>query len=419
MNVRFGLLFTVAVSCSVAAQAHIAVNPTGVNVAGQGATTVFLTFGPVRADQFPAEAFWCGELVSAQPAVGLRCDPTTLFGQLPARFDFSRRSGTSGFTDIMSIPPSVARVAYQAAVSGQTASFFYVRRFVSRSGAPDEFVAVTCRLTSGGAGVPFALTDVRLAFDADVPVVAIAQSGDAPPLHAELTYTGTGRLEGRWEVVLPGEDLPTQQDLLPESALPLEQRGTQRQFTPLDRFSVFLPPGGRATLPGPDPARLPRDIDGTYLVLLRIEASGDADSRSDLGAVGAGSGKISNGAVAGFAIPTLRYIVGARESARESITSRRLELIAPVNAATAAAAARWTFAWEVVPLTARYRLDVEHPDGTTVFAAVVSSAVAAYNPPPLLAERAAGGALRWRVRAEDANGREIARSAWRTLLITP
>ena len=33
------------------------------------------------------------------------------------------------FTDIMSIPPNVARRAYDAAAAGATSTFFYVRRF--------------------------------------------------------------------------------------------------------------------------------------------------------------------------------------------------------------------------------------------------------------------------------------------------
>ncbi|MGQ0639583.1 MAG: hypothetical protein ACT4P6_02265 [Gemmatimonadaceae bacterium] len=33
---------------------------------------------------------------------------------------------------------------------------------MSSGGAPDEYVAVTCRLTGGGARSPFSLTDVRV-----------------------------------------------------------------------------------------------------------------------------------------------------------------------------------------------------------------------------------------------------------------
>src|SRR6185503_16379459 len=95
----------------------ISVNPNGVNVNASGATTVFLTFGPVGNFR-AAEGTWCGELIPATPDNGFRCSPATIFGSLPGRFDLSKSSGSLGFTDIMSIPPSVARRAYQAAEDG-------------------------------------------------------------------------------------------------------------------------------------------------------------------------------------------------------------------------------------------------------------------------------------------------------------
>lgn len=399
--------------------AQVTVSPTGVNVSSQGATTVFLTFGGLTNDLVPAEAFWCGELLDASPDSGLRCDPSTLFGSLPIRFDLARLSGTRGFTDIMSIPPSVARRAYQAAAAGQSAAFFYVRRFASRSGGRDTYVAVTCRLTAGGAGVPLSLTDVRLAFDTELPVLALGQSTEPPTLHADITYTGTGRLQGRWEVVLPGEELPTERDLLTEASLPLEERGPRRRFTQLERFSVFLPPTGSLRLAGPDPARLPRDVDGTYLILLRIEATDDRDSQSDLLAVGAGSAPLSSGAVAGFALPTLRYVVGSGASATRRAADRSVILLGPAEGGILASASGGSFTWSIVPLASRYRLEIERADGTPVFEALVPGTVAAYRPPPLLAERAGEALLRWRVRAEDAARREIARSTWRSFTLAP
>src|SRR5688572_31294123 len=96
--------------------AQVRVHPTGVNVNAQGATTAFLTFGGLRS-QVAVEAFWCGELVSAAPGRGFRCDPGTIFGRLPIRYDLSSASGAA-LTDIMSIPASVARRAYQEAERG-------------------------------------------------------------------------------------------------------------------------------------------------------------------------------------------------------------------------------------------------------------------------------------------------------------
>jgi len=397
-----------------ALDAQVTVNPTGVNVASQNATTVFLTFNGVGPDLISAEAFWCGELEDARPDIGLRCDPATLFGRLPLRFDLARPSGVTGLTDIMTIPASVARRAYQAAAAGSPAAFFYVRRFISRTGGPDVYVAVTCRLTGGGATSPLSLVDVRLDFDVETPVLALEPDAPTPAWHADIAYTGTGRLRGRWEVVLPGEPLPTETDLLTEASLPLEERGAQARYTQLDRFDVFLPPTGRYRLTGPDPRRLPRNVDGAYLLLLRVEASDDADSRSAAVTAGGDLRVIASGAVAGFPMPTLRYLVGSGSPASATPGVRSLLLLAPSEGALGTGQPL-AFMWQPSPLAARYRLEVARADGTVMFEALVAGSLAAYRPPPFLAARVGGGAARWRVRALDAAGREIARSTWRAI----
>src|SRR5262249_28426280 len=161
--------------------------------------------------------------------------------------------------DIMTIPPSVARRAYLAAAAGGDSRFFYVRHFVNTAGGPDQFVAVTCRLTGGGARVPFSLTDVKLRFDlarnekADRALLFVEPEEKIPTVKAEISYTGTGRLKGRWEIVQPGDELPEERDLLTEASVPAEERGSMRRYTEIERFNLFLPPVGRFILNGPDP----------------------------------------------------------------------------------------------------------------------------------------------------------------------
>ncbi|MGH7622114.1 MAG: hypothetical protein ACREMU_07215, partial [Gemmatimonadaceae bacterium] len=184
---RFAAIASVGLAPRMAAQ--VRVNPTGVSVSSMSATTVYLTYGGLR-NQRAVDARWCGELVPATPAIGLRCDPATVYGLLPARYDLAR-PGTTGYTDIMSIPSSVARMAYQAAQRGATSTFFYVRRFVSTTGAPDEYVAVTCRLTGGGARAPFSLTDVHLEFGGDDALPFVSPGEAPPPIAARIVYTGT------------------------------------------------------------------------------------------------------------------------------------------------------------------------------------------------------------------------------------
>src|ERR1700687_1882402 len=110
-------LVAVAVLLSASsAPAAIRRDPTGVNVSSQSPTTVFITYAGL-ASQTPVDAVWCGEIVPAIPDVGFKCDPNTVYGRLPVRYDQSRLSG-SIFTDIMTIPANVARRAYQAAERG-------------------------------------------------------------------------------------------------------------------------------------------------------------------------------------------------------------------------------------------------------------------------------------------------------------
>jgi len=237
-------------------------------------------------------------------------------------------------------------------------------------------------------------------------------------VRAEIAYNGTGRLRGRWEVVLPGEELPTPADLLTEATLPPDERGTQRRYTQLERFNVFLPPTGRVTLPGPDVSRIPTNAEGMYLLLLRIEASDDKEGDSDFGAAGAGSGILHNGAVAGFPMPPLRYVVGAGNSelATAPVTgARALRLVLPRDGATLPADSSLAVSWLEEWNAALYRVEFEATDGTAEFAAVVQPGVGSYRAPPLVMQKAAGKPVRWRVVALDFEGREMRRSGWRTV----
>jgi hypothetical protein len=410
----FFVLFAAAIvlTAAPAAAGPVRVNPTGVNVSTVGATTVFLTFGGLTS-QRPAEAFWCGALIPAAPSVGQRCDPAKIFGQLPVRFDQSTTSGSSGFTDIMSIPASVARRAFEDARSGSTSSFFYVRRFVSLTGGPDEFVVVTCRMAGGGVRVPLSLTDVQLSFEGK-PTVQFVQPGAAPPaITAEVTYTGTGRLRGRWEVVRPGQPVPEERDLLSEAALPIEERGTQQRYAEVQRLDVFLPPTGKAVIPGPDVHRIPTDLEGQYVLLLRIEATDDKAADSDLAAVGTGATVVHSGGVAGFAMPVLRYVVGS--TAPAAVHAGGVTLLTPDETTSVPAAGQLDLTWRDNPGAVLYRVEMESRTGEMVGAAIVQPGTGVYRVPPFIKEKVTDKHIRWRVVALDMQGRAIGASVWRSV----
>jgi hypothetical protein len=275
---------------------------------------------------------------------------------------------------------------------------------------------VTCRLTGGGARVPFSLTDVHLEFDGDDALPFIAPGDTLPQISARIRYTGTGRLVGRWEVVLPGEDGPTSHDLLTEATLPPEERGTQRRFTQVQRFNVFLPPDGRLVLPGPDVRRLPSTAEGTYQLLLRIEATDDREGDSNLSDAGAGSGVVHSGAVAGFPLPVLRYVVASAEVRVHTDATRGLRLVMPRDGDTLAASAPLVMTWLANGDRAEmFRVEIETDRGTPLWRALLPRTARRYEAPPWIAERAGDRPIRWRVVRVSAAGETIDATDWRTL----
>jgi len=406
-----------------AAAAVTGVNPFGVNVRSSGPTTVFLTFQNLDAGEAPVEAFWCGELQPALMAANPQlqfpvpvqatnpCLPGTVYGRLPQGLDRARPStgaGLANLTDIMTIPASVARRAFQDAQAGLNSAFFYVRRFAGPAG--DRFVVVTCRMAGGGARVPLALTEVRLGFlvEGTPPTVLVLARGQTPPrAAARILYNGSGTLRGRWEVVQPGDPEPTEDDLLTEATLPPERRAAQRRWQVVERFDRLLPPTGEVTLPGPDPARLPLAADGPYKLLLRIEASDDREGRSDIG----GGRQVAAGGVAGFPMPVLRYAVGGPAGAGGASAPM---LLAP--AARPAEGGPLEFSWVDTPGAALLRLEVQPAEGgAEVLSALVKPGATRYAPPPWVVQAHRGRPLRWRVVALNEAGGEMAASDWRPL----
>jgi len=414
MHRSFFLIVLLCISALPAA-AQITVSPSETTVYSQGATSVLLTFGNLGLRR-PAESTWCGALIPAAPDIGMKCDPSLIFGRLPQRYNQSRLSGTNAYTDIMSVTPSVARRAYLDAVRGSTATFFYVRRFILPAGGPDEYVPVTLRLGGNGAAVPFSITNVRLLWDGGDKTVPFIKSGEAlPRITAEIFYTGSGRLIGRWEIVKPGETAPTQRDLLPESSLPIEERGTHSRFTQVKRFNIFLPPVGRTIIPGPENQRIEKTVNGMYLLLLRIESAQDGLNQSNLQAVNAGQGTVDSGGAAGFAMPVLRYYVGTGGEAQIDQFNAVDYQLAPADGAEFTISQSILFTWPTVAQTKYYRLIVENAAGVEIFSAVLLRDTRSYRAPSWLMRDAGSDLLRWRVIALDAKGTRLSETPIRTL----
>ena len=423
-NIARVLVFTLVSCWAGAAGAVLTVNPNGVNVRSSGPTTVFLTFQSLDPNETAVQAFWCGAVaggvVGGSVTAFNPCVPGTIYGVLPLRNDQSKLSSSGAFrnlTDIMTIPSTVARRAFQDAQAGQSSEFFYVRHFTGGVGG-DKFVVVTCRMGGGGARSPLALLDVRVAFhtaSGDAPILVVARGDPVPRFGATILYNGSGTLKGRWEVALPGDPDPTDQDLLTEATLPVEQRLQQRRYTLIERFEMFLTPDGKIYVPGPDPRRVPVQADGTYRVLLRIEASDDKEGDSNTG-----GGRIArSGGVAGFPMPVLRYHIGSAEaltSLRQSalaVARGGITQLLPEDGAKLGAAQRLQVSWIDVPNAAIYRVEFA-TEKETVFTAMVKPGISQYDAPSFLRERSEK-TLRWRVFSLGRSGEVTGTSGFRTM----
>jgi hypothetical protein len=271
-------------------------------------------------------------------------------------------------------------------------------------------------MSGGGPRTPFSLTDVKLAFAIDKPLMLLKVDEQVPAIKAEIAYNGTGRLKGRWEVVLPGEEPPSDSDLLTEATLPIEERAQQKRFTQLSTFNVFLAPTGKFTLPGPDVSRLPVSVAGEYLILLRIEATDDKEADSNLALIGVGPAVVHSGAVAGFPLPVLRYYIGGGP---DSQLVDDVALLSPDDKMTLSTSKAIEFRWADTAAAAFYRLEITDLRGQLLLAAVVISGKGFYRAPPWLTQRLESSIVRWRVVALDRSGATISESTWRNILVRP
>jgi hypothetical protein len=216
-------------------------------------------------------------------------------------------------------------------------------------------------------------------------------------------------------VVVPGNEVPTAEDLLTEASLPVAERGRQRRYTTIERFNTFLPPTGTVRLSGPDPSKLPTGIEGMYMVLLRIEASDDKEADSNLALAGAGNGVVHSGAVAGFPMPVLRYYVGNAGEVFAPGGEAQVLLLEPAAGAHVPAGQVPSFRWRESGQAPFYRVDVRNAAGALVLSAVVLRGTENYAAPSWFHEKAGKGRLRWRVVALSSDGEDLGGSEWRDL----
>jgi hypothetical protein len=153
-----------------------------------------------------------------------------------------------------------------------------------------------------------------------------------------------------------------------------------------------------------------------YLILLRIETTDDKEADSNLGSAGAGTGVVHAGAVAGFPMPPLRYVVGAGSSELSgTVASTQVRALTPVADAAIAPGVPLDFTWSEGGLRAAFfRVEVRSAAGEDVHAAVIPRGTGLYHAPSWLMEKA-GVSPEWRVIALDLLGRQVSRTEWRRI----
>lgn len=268
----------------------------------------------------------------------------------------------------------------------------YLRSFGSGGAQPATGSAVLN--LAGPLGGPFNLTSVTLRF-AGGGRQAVFGSGENVAAFADVTHTGTGRLEGQWEI-----------------AEPSSTRGTP-VFRALSLVRSQLTGSGAATrIRSP---MLPTDAEGAYLVRLRI-------TRPDVG----------------FEMPVLRYFVNpARDAMPEPLS---IVATAPASGATHGVSTR--FSWKPVPAASAYRVEFHERAATAAIpepGVSMDAESATISPEALgqpvsgivlggnvsdtelsqlaLSHLAPGRSYWWRVLAYDQAGRVIGRSDLRRLYI--
>ncbi len=386
------------------------VSPALADVASTGTSSVAIlyTFSGANALVVGRGGQFCSSLLTgagggAYPPNGVVADSNPCAA--PLGFSSSMvnyNPNSSQASENLNIPQSIAQQAYQAARTSGNSIFYFVREVTS-----GKYAVVQLRLSGGStANAPLALSEVKLAFrPGNQPIAFIQRGQPVPRFGAQLRYRGTGLLRARWELVQPGDSLPSNRDLSTEASLSPQDRARQQRYKLIQAFQIYLQPIGSVFIPGPDPKLLPGDIDGQYQILLRIEVTDALQADA-------------SGGSAPFVLPVLRYFVGVAGTPSTSPSGdiTPITLLAPA-AFTDTGTGAVNFQWMPIERAQFYRLEIEE-NGNLVFAARVRAGGEGsntYQAPPMLRQQATGIRTRWRLMALDAQGRAVGQSEWRGL----
>ena len=160
-------------------------------------------------------------------------------------------------------------------------------------------------------------------------------------------------------------------------------------YTP--RF-LPLPPVGKFQLKIEDTKRIPIIAEGQYILLLRIEATDDKESDSDLAALGVGGGIVHSGAIAAFPMPTLKFFVSGKS---EKIAGEENAPAGLSGFLSVKSNAPLIFNWKESSGAAVYRLEITDGQSKAILSAVLLSSVTIYRAPSWFWTRFKDGKI-WR-----------------------
>jgi hypothetical protein len=339
------------------------VTPPIVNVAANQSSSAVLTWRIVSDEASGLAVSSTQGLFRAGGATGrvIGSSDQALTGQ-------TRPSGATSMVMLAEALQIPAQILLRAQQLG--ASQVSYQRVFAAPGVPPVTATAVLGLT-GGLASRFTLNQVALRFEDGAREATIAPGSEAF-VFADLTHTGTGRLEARWEV-----------------AEPASTRGVPlfRNLSLVRKDLVGS--GALTTIRSP---RLPADADGAYLVRLSITQPGTGQEPAQL-----------------------RYFVNPALSPANVVA-----LVATSPAAGVVFRAGMRFGWQPAADAASYRLEF-HDNGAP--AAPLSGVVvpAAINETQIsrlaLSHLPAGRAYWWRVVAFDRRGRVVAHSELRRLAI--
>ena len=256
------------------------------------------------------------------------CNAGTVLGTEIASKSTVPNGFVNGFDAVVTIPEVVLnRVQQRVRTNPTNALFFVVFQLIPAAGVNlgnganvPFFVQINFRFLGGSSGAK-ALTITKIKLIATEPgypevrnTIIDEHNRDSGEFCLEIWYTGSGQVQGWWQLWTNSHPPLTDIDLMTEASLPENQRRLQRRFFQLKRIREYFGPSGyiKLTLPY---SEIPEDLKGQMLLFPRFLATWSRRSQLlDTNAL-VGNRSVKAGLTFGGKIPTHRVLNSIPEGA--------------------------------------------------------------------------------------------------------